>query len=193
MKSTAMIALGLVLSVACVRYASGQESQSPPSSSGGSAAPEENLHFVTVLTLKGEVATVDPANLLLAIRQANGNVATMEVRSKDELEGIKPGDRVSVQYFEGGQIGKPEGSEAPDLASLRNGLIAAGGTAMTHHLVGSVERVDTYSQEVTLKGSDGTLQTIEITNPEDLENVKAGDSVVITNAQALALTLKKEG
>ena len=192
MKLAAMIALGLVLSVACVRYASGQESQSPPVSSGASEAPAENLHFVTVLTLKGEVATVDPANLLVAIRQANGNVATMEVRSKDELEGIKPGDRVSVQYFEGGQIGKPEGSEAPALASLRNGLIAASGTAMKHHLVGSVERVDIDNQEVTLKGSDGSLQTIEITNPEDLENVKAGDAVVITNAQALALRLTKE-
>jgi hypothetical protein len=193
MKPAAMIALGLVLSVASVRYASGQESQSPPVSTGASAAPADNLHFVTVLTLKGEVATVDPANRLVAIKQANGNVATMEVRSTDELEGIKPGDRVSVQYFEGGQIGKPEGSEAPALASLRDGLVAAGGSAMKHHLVGSVERVDTYNQEVTLKGSDGSLQTIEIINPEDLENVKAGDAVVITNAQALALKLTKEG
>ena len=193
MKPTAMIALGLVLSVACVRHASGQESQSPPVSTGASAAAVDYLQFVTVLTLKGEVATVDPANLLVAVRQANGNVATIEVRSTDELEGIKPGDRVSVQYFEGGQIGKPEGSEAPAVASLHDGILAAAGTAMKHHLVGSIERVDLYSQEVTLKGSDGTLQTIEITNPEDLENVKAGDTVVITNAQALALSLTKEG
>ena len=193
MKPAAMIALGLVLSVACVRYASGQESQSPPASTGASAAPEDNLHFVTVLTLKGGVVTVDPANLLVAIKHENGNVSTIEVRSTGELEGIKPGDQVSVQYFEGGQIGKPQGSETPAVASLREGLLAATGTAMKHHLVGSVERVDTYSQEVTLKGSDGSLQTIEITNPEDLENVKAGDMVVITNAQALALSLTKEG
>lgn len=191
MKPAAMIVFGLVLSVACVRYASGQESQSPPVSTGASAA--DNIHFVTVLTLKGEVATVDPANLLVAVRHANGNVATIEVRSTDELEGIKPGDRVKVQYFEGGQIGKPEGSEAPAVASLHDGILAAAGTAMKHHLVGSIERVDLYSQEVTLKGSDGSLQTIEITNPEDLENVKAGDTVVITNAQALALSLTKEG
>ena len=193
MKHSAMIALGLVLSVACVRYASAQESQSPPASTGASAAPEDNLHFVTLLTLKGEVVTVDPANLLVAMKQENGNVSTIEVRTTGELEGIKPGDRVSVQYFEGGQIGKPEGSEASTLASLRDGLLAAIGSPMKHHLVGSVERVDTYSQEVTLKGSDGSLQTIEITNPEDLENVKAGDTVVITNAQALALSLTKEG
>ena len=192
MKHSAMIALGLVLSVACVRYASGQESQSPPVSTDAPAASADNLHFVTVLTLKGEVATVDPANLLVAIKQQNGNVVTMEVRSTDELEGIKPGDRVSVQFFEGGQIGKPEGSEAPTVASLRDGLIAAIGTPMKHHLVGSIERVDLYSQEVTLKGSDGSLQTIEVINPEDLENVKAGDAVVITNAQALALSLTKE-
>ena len=192
MKPAAMIALGLVLSVACVRSASGQGSQSPPVSTGASAAPAE-IHFVTVLTQKGQVVTVDPANLLVAIKHENGNVSTMEVRSTGELEGIKPGDRVSVQYFEGGQIGKPQGSETPAVASLRDGLLAATGTAMKHHLVGSVERVDTYSQEVTLKGSDGSLQTIEITNPEDLENVKAGDTVVITNAQALALSLTKEG
>jgi Cu/Ag efflux protein CusF len=193
MKSAAMIALGLVLSVACVRYASGQESQSPPVSTGASAAPDDNLHFVTVLTLKGEVVTVDPANLLVAIKHESGNVSTMEVRSAAELQGIKPGDRVSVQFFEGGQIGKPQETESPAVASLREGLLAVTGTAMKHHLVGSVERVDTYSQEVTLKGSDGSLQTIEIINPEDLENVKVGDTVVITNAQALALSLTKEG
>ena len=193
MKPAGMIALGLVLSVACVRHASGQESQSPPVSTGASAAAVDYLQFVTVLTLKGEVVTVDPTNLLVAIKHENGNVSTMEVRSTGELEGLKPGDRVSIQYFEGGQIGKPEASEASKLASLRDGIIAASATAMKHHLVGSIERVDLYSQEVTLKGSDGSLQTIEITNPEDLKNVKAGDTVVITNAQALALSLMKEG
>ena len=55
-----------------------------------------------------------------------------------------------------------------------------------------MERVDIDNQRVTLKRSDGSPDTIEITNPEDLENVKAGDTVVITNAQALALTLTKE-
>ena len=193
MKPTAMIVLGLVLSVACVRYASSQESQSPPVSTGGSAAPEDNLHFVTLLTLKGQVVTVDPANQLVAIKHESGNVSTMEVRSAAELQGIKPGDQVSVQFFEGGQIGKPQESESPAVASLREGLLAAAGTAMKHHLVGSVERVDTYSQEVTLKGSDGSLQTIEITNPEDQENDKFCDTVVITNAQELALSLTKEG
>jgi hypothetical protein len=57
----------------------------------------------------------------------------------------------------------------------------------------SVESVDAINQEVTLKGPDGSLETIEVTNPEHLRRIKVGDKVVITHAEALALSLEKAG
>ena len=57
----------------------------------------------------------------------------------------------------------------------------------------SVERLDVDNQEITLKGPDGSLETIMVSNPEYLSNFKVGDRVVITRPQALALSLEKEG
>ena len=57
----------------------------------------------------------------------------------------------------------------------------------------SVERLDVDNQEITLKGPDGSLETIMVSNPESLSNFKVGDRVVITRPQVLALSLEKEG
>ncbi|MGA7760176.1 MAG: hypothetical protein WCA59_00425, partial [Candidatus Binataceae bacterium] len=57
----------------------------------------------------------------------------------------------------------------------------------------SVERVDAANQEITLKGPDGSLETIMVSNPYYRANIKVGDQVVLTRPQALALSLEKEG
>jgi len=57
----------------------------------------------------------------------------------------------------------------------------------------SVERVDAANQEITLKRPDGSLETIVVSNPEHLGNVKVGDRLVITRPQALALSPESAG
>ena len=53
-----------------------------------------------------------------------------------------------------------------------------------------VERVDALNQEITLKGPDGSLETIMVSNPEYLGHIKVGDRVVITRPQGLAVSLE---
>ena len=43
-------------------------------------------------------------------------------------------------------------------------------------MAGSVERVDAVNQEITLKGPDGSLETIMVSNPENLRKVVGGES-----------------
>jgi len=57
----------------------------------------------------------------------------------------------------------------------------------------SVERVNAGNQEITLKGPDGSRETIMISGPDYLSRVKVGDQVMITRRQALALSLEKGG
>ncbi|MGH7933327.1 MAG: hypothetical protein ACREQN_09170 [Candidatus Binataceae bacterium] len=95
-----------------------------------------------------------------------------------------------IQYFEGGQIGRTRSGESVPVLSLKEGII--GGTPRKAHkakrtIVASVERIDDANQEFTLKGSDGSLETIMVTNPEYLKRIKVGDQVVIAHAQGLAL------
>jgi len=54
------------------------------------------------------------------------------------------------------------------------------------------ETIDETDQEITLKGPDGSLETLMVSDPEFLGSTKVGDQVVITHVQALALSLDKE-
>ena len=79
---------------------------------------------------------------------------------------------VSVQSLKGGMIGAASGGKRA--------------------LAVSVERLDVDNQEITLKGPDGSLETIMVSNPEQLSRVKVGDRIVITRPQGLALSVERE-
>ena len=59
-------------------------------------------------------------------------------------------------------------------------------------LSASVERIDAWNQEITLKGPDGSLETIMVSNPAHLGHVKIGDRVVIRRPQGLALSVERQ-
>jgi hypothetical protein len=90
---------------------------------------------------------------------------------------------------EGGSIGKETPSEPTPAPSLTEGLIRAG---EKHGLAALVANAYAIGEEVTLKAPDGRLKTIIVTNPKYLRHIKAGDEVVITRDQALALSPAKE-
>jgi hypothetical protein len=145
-----------------------------------------------VLTLHGEVVAIEPASRHVTVKDPKGETSTLEVRSEKDLEGLKAGDRVVVQYFEGATIGKKKPPEAAPLPSLKDGLVLGGPSGKKHAIVAPVEKVDVAHQEITLKGPDGSLETIMVANPEHLIHIKVGDDVVITHNKALALSLEKE-
>jgi ABC-type Fe3+-hydroxamate transport system substrate-binding protein len=168
MKILATIAVCIALSLAYVgTRAAGEQTQAGASASTQPApARGDELHFVSVLTFHGEIVAVDPARRLVTLKGPNGEVLTLEAEKEE------------------------------DLTALKDGMIGAepGGPSGKHRAVAaSVERVDAANQEITLKGPDGSLETIMVSNPESLSNFKVGDRVVITRPQALALSLEKEG
>jgi hypothetical protein len=197
MKTVTMIAVCLLLGVTFI--ALGAAAQQPKAGSAGStqlsAASVDQLHFISVLTLRGEVVAVDPANLLVTVKSAEGRYSNLETRREQNLQGLKVGGRITVRYFEGAQIREQRlGEAAPDF-SLKEGIMNAtlgGPSRRKHALVASVEKVDTVNQQITIKAPDGSLETIMVTNPEYLDHVKVGDRVGMTRVQALALSLKKE-
>ena len=80
--------------------------------------------------------------------------------------------------------------------------MAGGGTAATApgqgtiagtaQLIATVEAIDAAVRTLTLKGSQGSVQTLRVSDQiRTLRQVKVGDRVVVTYAQALALQLKK--
>jgi hypothetical protein len=198
MRTAAALVGYLALSIGSTAslLAGGQPQDASAASGQVSAKEGDELHFVSVLTLHGEVVAIDPANRFVTIREPNGHVLKLEVRNEKDLESLKAGDRVVARYFEGAQISKKTLRGAVPAASLNEGMRGAefGGHANKEHaLVTSVEHIDSAEQEVTIKGRDGSIETIMVANPEDLRHIKVGDRVVIKGAQALAISLEKAG
>ena len=199
MKHITVIAVCIALSVTYARIvvAADQPQTGPTAATQDTATSGDELHFVTVLTFQGEIVAVDPSKRLVTVKSPTGELIKLEAENQDDLANRKVGDRVQVRYFEGAQIGKGAQGEALPVQSLNGGMIGAetaGPSEKQHaHALGvSVERVDAINQEITLKGPDGSLETIMVSNPEYLSHIKVGDRVVITRPQGLALSLEKE-
>jgi preprotein translocase subunit YajC len=201
MRTAVAIALALALSLTCTQLAVADEKAATQSSANlqSSVSQGDELHFETVLTVHGEIASVDQANRRLTLEGQGGGILALEARDQKNLEGIKAGDQVVIQYVEGVHIAKKKPKDAQPIASLKDGIIAAepgelanAGNPRRHMAVGSVEAIDKPFQEITLKGPDGSQETVMVENPETLEHLKVGDQIVITDALALALSLEKE-
>ena len=196
MRRITVIAVCIALSVICIGLAVAEEQGQGVSLAGTQPPPppSDELHFVSVLTLHGEVLAIDPANRLVTVRDANGHASKLEVQAEKELGSLKVGDRVTARYIEGAQIGKKGLRGGARAASLNDGMMGAelaGSANKERMLVASVEAVDVAEQEVTIKGGDGSIETIMVANPKYLRHIKIGDRVVITGAQALAISLEK--
>ena len=190
MKTLAAISMSVGLCVACTTIARAQQPSESTATTQVPVNAGDEIHFVSVLTLNGEVVAIDPASLLITLKTPQGRASTLEVRGQKDLEAIKPGDRIAARYVEGAQIDNAKAGGGAPVASLNEGINALT-AGKGQPLVVSVESVDAINQEVTLKGPDGSLETIEVANPEHLRRIKVGDQVVITHAEALALSLEK--
>ena len=77
---------------------------------------------------------------------------------------------------------------ASGTASAQQGVIM--GDTITAS--GTVEKIDKANRQVTLKGADGQLVTVEVsTEAKRFDEVKVGDTVTITYVDAVVVRLKK--
>ena len=197
MRTFAAIAVCIAVSVIYAQL--GIAGDQPPAGSvattHATGTPGDELHFVSVLTLHGEIVSIDRGNRIVTLKSPSGETSTLEARNEKDLEPLKVGDYVLIRYFEGAQIGRNKQREAGPTFSLKDGIIAGklGGPSVKEHaLILTVEALDAAEQEVTLRGPDGSLETIMVANPGYLRHIKTGDRVGISHAQALALSFEKE-
>jgi hypothetical protein len=198
MRILAAIAVCIALSITSAGLAIARDQPAAESAADtqGSSSTGDELHFVSVLTLQGGIVAVDPTKRFITVKGQDGKLLTLEVEKDQDLAARKVDERVLVRYIEGGLIGKRGAGKAVPVDSLKNGMIGAepdGASSTQRGLAVSVERVDAANQEITLKGPDGSLETIVVSNPEHLGNVKVGDRVVVTRPQALALSVESAG
>jgi hypothetical protein len=200
MRTGISVVASLALIIVFVRpvIAEGAGELASTASEQKSADHNPELHFETVLTVHCQVASVDPASRLLTVKGSNGAKIRLEVRDAKKLEGIRAGDRLLVRYIEAVRIRKGTPDRAMPAVSLKAGVLEAqpdhqgGGVSRELTLVATVEAVDELDQEITLRGPDGSLETVMVEDPEYLKSLKTGDRIVFTHLQALALSVERE-
>jgi len=151
-----------------------------------------------VVTLTGTVEAVDMANRVVTIKGSKGRVVDLKVGDQAKnLDQVKVGDKVVAKYYESVAYrlmkpGEAEGAKAEQaVAGAKPGEAPAGVVAEQVTVTATVEEISPKKTFVTLKGPDGKMVHVKVMDPKNIEGLKAGDKVVITYTQALAIALDK--
>lgn len=154
------------------------------------------------MSASATVKKVDTGKRKLVLQDQQGEEFTVKVdESVKNFDAIKKGDKVQLDYFESVSLGlkkaapgeKPSATEtvaaARDAGKLPGGIVARQITANV-----MVQKVDTTEHKLTIKGPQGNMHTIHVTDPSmqaELGKLKQGDMVRATFTEAVAIRVEQ--
>ena len=153
------------------------------------------------VTVAATVTGLDLTNREVTLKGPRGNEITVEVDERvKRLDEVKVGDLVKMDYFVAvaAELREPTADEEknPIQAVAGGGKAPAGtlpaaGVLRAFKVVADVVDTDAAMQTVTLKGPRGNTVTVRVADPARFAKVKKGDHLVVTYAEALAVSLVK--
>ena len=189
-----------LLMVALALPAAAQGTGTAPAPAAKPASPAPAMpkgQEAAVVTLRGTVEAIDKEHQMVTIK---GPKRTMAIRVQDpkKLEAIKVGDPVVGKYYEAVafEVKKP-GTATPGVTAQqatgtsKPGQTPAGAIAEQVTVTATITAIDRKEKTVTIKGPEGTTETVKARNPKNLDAVMVGDLVEITYTRALAIALDK--
>jgi hypothetical protein len=194
---TLVVAL-LMVALSLTAAAQGTGTAPAPAAKPASPAPAmPKGQEAAVVTLRGTVEAVDKEKQTVTIK---GPKRTLTIRVQDpkKLEAIKVGDPVVGKYYEAIAFEvKKAGTATPGVTAQQAvgtsqpGQTPAGAIGEQVTITATITAIDKKAQTVTIKGPEGTSETVKARNPKNLDVVKVGDLVEITYTRALAIALDK--
>jgi hypothetical protein len=147
------------------------------------------------------VESIDQASRLVTLRGEEGNAFTVQVGEEvKNLPQVRTGDKVTVSYYEAlaAEVKKPgEGVQGvqTDAAAVTAppGSMPAGGAGVLMRTTVEIVSVDTKSDTVTFKRSDGQTRAVVVQTPEGqkfIKGLKKGDQVEVAYTEAVAIEVK---
>ena len=146
--------------------------------------------------VSAKVDAVDPAMGTVTLSGLDDQPRTIKVSSDVDLSSIKEGDEVAVRVTKGFAIWDAGSAEAqPAAERIKPGGEGAGAFAIEGATAtATVESVDPAKRTVTLKGPEGNTRTIQLGKQcVNFDQIKEGDQVRATLAEAVALSVSKGG
>lgn len=146
------------------------------------------------------VEAVNPEKRLVTLKGPEGNTGEFEVGDQvQRLNEIKVGDKLHAEYKVGAvaELREPTAEEksAPALevhAGERGAPEAppAGAIARAVRVVTTIDALDKATQSVTVKGPEGNAVTVHAEDPAVFDHLAVGQTIVVTFAESLALTVE---
>ena len=154
------------------------------------------------VTITATIEAIDPATRVVTLKGPEGN--SVDVTAPAQMEGfkkLKVGDQVTATYFNALAVrvrkpGDPAPSTEPSTTTSRKELTPGSETRRQQTFTVTVESVDPAAPSITVKGPKGRVVTFAVSDPKNLENVKAGDTVDVTYYESLLIKTtrpKKKG
>lgn len=190
------LALTALAILATGRAAEPQATPGPPVGS----KDEPSAVIVEISAIKAKVDSVDQEKRLVTLTGPKGHTVTVKVGPEvRNLAQVKPGDTLTVRYFESVALGVRKRGEPPaateaavvEVEVAPKGQKPAGVMVETKEVTASVEAIDYGKRVITLKGPAGKTRMLKVdARVKRLQDVKKGDKVVVRYTEGLAIYVK---
>jgi hypothetical protein len=145
------------------------------------------------------VLKVDQKARTVTIQGPQGNQRTLQVPPEAQnLDKVKPGDRFKMVYAEALVLAISRGGQASESVDRQVKVAPKGGTpggyvVRTAQMTGVIDAIDYKSRYVALRGPNKQTLALPVSpDVKDFDQLKAGDTVTLAFAQALAIQMLPE-
>lgn len=161
------------------------------------AGAEGTIMVGESVDLKGKVLAIDAKTRTVLIEgEAGRRVEITAPETAANFDQISVGDAVTARYYEAVALSiapvadaTPGATGVASVSTAPPGSTPGGVIAREVQLRAVVTAVDTEARTVTLDVPEGRQRVLKVQEGIDLENVKTGEQVAVTFAQALAISI----
>ena len=154
-----------------------------------------------LVSVTAKVEALDLEKREITLKGPLGNVVTLVADQRvKRLNEIKVGDEITADYYVAllAELREPTAEEKKNpltvlesKAKAPPGTSPAAGGLRMFKVVATVEGLDRPTRSLTLKGPRGHYVTVRAPDLNKLQKLRLGDTIMVTYAEALAVSLEK--
>jgi len=144
------------------------------------------------------VVDVDQKSRIVTLKGPEGNI--FDIKAGDEVRNlaqVKAGDLVTLKYYQSIMLELVKGGKLPEGTQKKTTRERAKPGEKPRGMIGEqvtvtakITAVNKKEQTVSVKGPAGKTVVVKAQDPKNLEKVKAGDEVLITYTEAVAIAVE---
>jgi hypothetical protein len=192
--------LSMAMVVACVGLLAACAKTEQPVEKQASVQEQQpsnlNVQRSSVQTTVATVEGVDLKTRMVKLRSLEGRPFTVHVgKEAVNLPQLRVGDKVEITYAQSLEVRMAEPGEVRNdvdaiTGSAKPGSKPAAVGITETNITAEILNLDKANETATLKMADGSVATVKVQNPANLDKVKVGDTIAIKYLEALEITVK---